>query len=228
VPAVKGDDTVTGFESDVRLQTAFRALSESPAPEVSEEVVERIWLAVSGELPADERRELIDRMASDPACAEAWRVAHELWLSSQGFAEPSLVHPPTRRWWSPRLAAAAALLVATTAAAVVMLNRPSVDEFRASPGYVVQSLVPADTLLPRAAFRLRWTPGPQGSRYQVRVTTDDLRVLATVADLTDSELVVAPDALLSLPDGATVFWQVDVSLATGERVTSPAFAVRIE
>ena len=218
---------MTGFESDVRLQAAFRTLSESPVPEVSEEVLERIWLAVSGELPPDERRELVDRMASDPACAEAWRVAHELWLCSQGFAEPASSPVPITRWWSPRLAVAAALLLATTAAVVVMLDRTPVDEFRASPGYVVQSLVPVDAPLPRAAFRLRWTPGPQGSRYQVRVTTDDLRLLAAAAPA-GAELLVEPDALLSLPDGATVLWQVDVSLPTGERVTSPTFAVRIE
>jgi hypothetical protein len=226
MPAVQGDDTVTEFESDARLRGAFATLAESPAPEVSDEVRERIWLAVSGELPADERRELIERMASDPASAEAWRVAHQLWLASQGWVEPVIAPTPTRRWWSPRLAAAAALLIATTVGVVALLNRPPVDEFRASTAYTVQSLVAADAL-PRGEFRLRWTPGPEGSRYQIRVTTDELRVLATAADLADAELVVAPDALRSLPDGATVFWQVDVSLPTSERIASPTFAVRV-
>jgi hypothetical protein len=99
---------------------------------------------------------------------------------------------------------------------------------RTSPGYTVASLVSDDMPLPRHAFRLQWTPGPDGSRYQVRVTTEDLRELATAADLTAAELIVEPAALATLPDGATVFWQVDVLLPAGERITSPTFAVRVQ
>ena len=78
---------------------------------------------------------------------------------------------------------------ATAIGVVSLLNPPPGDEFRASPAFVVESLVPADAALPRDAFRLRWTPGPEGSRYQVRVTTEDLQVLATAADLTAPEFV---------------------------------------
>jgi hypothetical protein len=138
------------------------------------------------------------------------------------------VTPARAVCWTPRwLAAAAALLVATTVGIVLLFDRPPADEYRTPPGYTVASLVPDDVPLSRDAFRLRWTPGPDGSRYQVRVTTEDLRVLATAADLTVAELVVEPAAFASLPDGATVFWQVDVSLPTGERNSSPAFAVRL-
>ena len=91
----------------------------------------------------------------------------------------------------------------------------------------MKSLVPPDVALPRDAFRLRWTPGPEESRYQVRVTTEELRVLATAADLTSPEFTVEP-AVLSLPSGASVFWQVDVSLPNGERLTSPTFITRVK
>jgi hypothetical protein len=217
---------VTEFES-ARLRQAFTTLAEPPVPEISEDVRERIWLAVSGVLPADERRDLIERMAVDPACAEAWRVAHEMWLASQESV-PHDVTPARAVCWTSRwLAAAAALLFATTVGIVLLFDRPPADEYRTAPGYTVVSLIPADMPLPRDAFRLHWTPGPDGSRYQVRVTTDDLRVLATAADLTVAELVVEPAALASQPDGATVFWQVDVVLPAGERITSPTFAVRV-
>ena len=132
------------------------------------------------------------------------------------------------RWTSPWLAAAAALLLSTTIGLVWLLNGPSGDEFRAPPGYVVESLVPADMPLPRDGFTLRWTPGPEGSRYQVRLTTEDLRVLATAADLTAPELVVEPAVLAGLPGGASVLWQVDVSLPAGQRITSPTFVTRVE
>jgi hypothetical protein len=224
---------VTGFELDARLRRAFASLAESPGPELSDEVRERIWLAVSGELPPGERAELVERTAWDPVCAEAWRAAHELWLAlqeepaSQESIEPAVVPARTTCWTSPWLAAAAALLVATVGV-VSLLDRPPADEYRTSPGHTVESLVRGDMPLSRDAFRLRWTPGPDGSRYQVRVTTEDLQVLATAADLTVAELVVEPAAFASLPDGATVFWQVDVSLPTGERITSRTFAVHVQ
>ena len=142
---------------------------------------------------------------------------------------PRWLHLALATRWAPRwLAAAAVLLLGTAIGVVSLLNRPPGDEFRASSGFVVESLVPADAALPRDAFRLRWTPGPEGSRYQVRVTTEDLQVLATAADLTAPEFTVEPAVLARLPEGASVFWQVDVSLPNGERLTSPTFITRVE
>jgi hypothetical protein len=216
---------VTRDGSDARLREAFRALADTSQADVSEELRERIWLAVSGELPAAERRELVDRMATDAACAEAWRVANELWqaLQEQGEVAPARV----ARWKSPWLAAAAALLV-STAVGVWLLNQPSGDEFRASPDYVVESLVPEDVPVPRTAFRLRWTPGPIGSRYQVRVTTADLQLLAMPVDRATAEIVLDPEVLSTVPGGGSVLWQVDVLLPSGQRITSPTFVTRVE
>jgi hypothetical protein len=218
--------------SDQRLAEAFQALGDTHGDEVPADLRERIWLAVSGVLPPEERRELVERTAADPGCAEAWRVANELWRASQaaGSGEVAVVAPGlATRWAAPRwLAAAAVLVLGATIGVVSLLNRPSGDQFRASSGFVVQSLVPADGALPRHAFRLRWTPGPEGSRYQVRVTTEDLQVLATAADLTAPEHTVEPAALSQLPAGASVFWQVDVSLPNGERRTSSTFITRVE
>jgi hypothetical protein len=198
--------------------------------EVPEELRERIWLAVSGALPAEERRELVERTITDPACAEAWRIANELWQASQSSAAgdgPVASRPAAR--WAPRWMAAAAVLVLGTAIGVItLLNRSPGDEFRASPGVSVESLLPAEVALPRNAFTLRWTRGPAGSRYQVRVTTEDLRVLATAADLMTAEFTVEPAVLAELPGGAGVLWQIETSLPNGDRVTSPTFVTRVE
>jgi hypothetical protein len=218
---------VTKLESNVTLHEAFTSLVELPAPDESEELRERIWLAVSGELPPAERRALIDRMATDAACAEAWRVAHEMWLAHQ----PSGVLLPWRHstsWTSPWLAAAATFLVVSAIGIVSIFNDAPADEFRASPGYVVTSRVPADTPLPRNEFLLQWTSAAEGSRYQLRVTTEDLQVLATVTDLTATQFVVPSARLAALPDGASVFWQVDALLPTGERITSPTFVAHVK
>jgi hypothetical protein len=217
--------------SDERLAEAFQALADTQGAEVPEDLRERIWLAVSGTLPPEERREVIERTVTDPAAAEAWRVASEMWRASQesvAGGDAAQAPRPAGRW-APRWLAAAAVLVLGAAIGVVsLLNREPGDEFRASPGFVVESLLPAEAALPRDAFRLRWTPGPEGSRYRVRVTTEDLRVLATAADLTDAQFAVDPAVLAGLPVNGNVFWQVDVSLPNGQRLTSPTFITRVE
>jgi hypothetical protein len=217
---------VTDFASDTRLRQAFEALADVPGPEVSDELRDRIWLAVSGELSPDERRDLIDRTASNAACAQAWRVAHALWEASQ--AGSRWTHRRGVRWPSPWLVSAAAALVAITVGGMSLIDWVPADQFRASPGLVVSSLIQAETPLPRDAFQLRWTPGPEGSRYQVRVTTEDLQVLVTAADLTVAEFIVGPATLAPLADGRTVLWQVDVLLPEGGRITSPTFIARVQ
>ena len=215
--------------SDERIAEAFRALEDTQGADVPEDLRERIWLAVSGALPPEERRELVERTATDPQCAETWRVASEMWRASQGAAVDGAALTGLTTRWPPRwLAAAAALFLVTAIGVVSLRNQRSGDEFRASPSFVVESLVPADTALPRDAFRLRWTPGPEGSRYQLRVTTEDLQVLATAADLTAPEFVIESAVVARLPRGANVFWQVDVSLPNGERLTSSTFITRVE
>ena len=92
MPDGEGDTTVTDVRgSDERLADAFRALGDSHDTELPEDLRERIWLAVSGVLPPEERRELVERTATDPGCAEAWRIASELWRASQA---PRSVRPP--------------------------------------------------------------------------------------------------------------------------------------
>lgn len=212
--------------ADERLREAFQALGDTSRAEPSAEELDRIWRAVSGDLPAAERRELVDRMAADPALAYAWRVAHELRRaeSLEKGAETRAV-----RFWTPSWMAAAAVLLIGIAIGVVFQLSPSPgDTFRDADTYVIESLVQPETTLPRDAFRLRWTPGPQDSRYQVRVTTEDLRVLTTISDLAEPEVVLESAVLSSVAPGARVLWQVDATLPGGENVSSETFSVRVQ
>jgi hypothetical protein len=97
-----------------RLREAFQSLGRSSGREPSHDDLERIWRAVAGELPAPERRDLVDRMASDPALAEAWRVAHDL---SRSAARARRATPARRDmpWWTQPWGAAAAVAVALVA-----------------------------------------------------------------------------------------------------------------
>ena len=216
--------------SDERLADAFKAIADPSEADVPDRDRERIWLAVSGVLPAEERRALVEQMATSPAYAEAWRVAHEMWRASRGDTA-AIAHMPesqyARRWTPQWVAAAAVLLVGTTIGLVSLREQQQVDQFRSSPGYVVQSRVPDAGALPRDAFRLQWAAGPEGSRYRIRVTTEDLVVLATAADLAAPEFSVAAPLLSHLPPGATVLWQVDAYLPDGERVTSRTFVTHV-
>ena len=232
MPDGEGITAVTGVRGpDERMAEAFQALGDEPRAEVPEELRERIWLAVSGELPPEERLELVEKTVTDPACAEAWRIATEMWRASQASTAggDAVAAPRLATRWAPRwMAAAAVLFLGTISVVYYVVTPPAGDEFRTQPAVGVRSLVPPGAALPRAAFGLRWTAGPEGSRYAVRVTTEDLRVLATATDLTEPAFVVEPAALAGLGAGATVLWQVDVSLPNGERLASPTFFTRVE
>ena len=213
-------------DADDRLRAAFRSLSADGRTDCSREELERVWRAVSGELPADERHEIVDRMATQPAVAEAWRIAHELRAAQLERLENGAER--AARSWRPAWIGLAALLVLSVGVGLLQLRRAPTDTFRDTGRTVVEPLIASDAALPRDRFVLRWKPGPDGSRYQVRVTTDDLRVLTTATDLTAPELTVPPERLSDLAAGARVLWQVVVALPGGETASSETFVVRVQ
>jgi hypothetical protein len=126
------------------------------------------------------------------------------------------------------MAAAAVVLIGIAIGVVYQLSPARDDTFRDVDTYVIQSLVPPDTALPRDSFRLRWTPGPPDSRYQVRATTEDLRVLTVITDLTEPEVVLESAVLTSVRPGAVVLWQVEATLPGGQTVSSETFTVEAQ
>jgi hypothetical protein len=212
------------------LRTAFQALGDRAKAECSADDLDRVWRAVAGELSPEERRALVDRLAADPALAEAWRVAHEVRAAGQLDARTG---PSAARrspiWFRGWMAAAAVFLVAVSGIVLVQRFQPGMDDtFRTTDRASVESLVPAGAGLPRADFRLRWTAGPPDTRYQVRVTTADLQVLTIAADLAAAEFLVPAEALSPVRSGEPVLWQVDATFPGGERVSSPTFTTRVQ
>jgi hypothetical protein len=225
---VEGTAAVSDHPGDEQLRQAFQALAENRSGECTPQDLDLIWRAVSGELPAPQRRELVDRVARDPACAEAWRVARELWQAAEGAPELAVRNDRVRSWSPSWLAAAAVVLLAVGAGLVIRFTSDPAGELRDGGDVVVESLVAPETTLPREAFALRWTGGPPGSRYQVRVTTEDLEVLASVADLTAAEFVVPAERFATVRPGTRVLWQVDVALPDGQTVSSGTFVARVD
>jgi hypothetical protein len=228
VPPLQGVAAVIEQHSDdERLRRSFQALAPSKARPCSPEDLDRVWAAVRGELPAAERRALVERLADDPAIAEAWRVAHTLrrddpWVPA---VESRRSTPVVGRW----LATAAVALLAVSAVLVVSrLDRSNGDTMRTPGGTRIEALIASDAAMSRDAFRLRWTPGPVGSRYQVRVTTEDLQVLTTIANLAEPEVTIDPAVLAGLTPGTPVLWQVEATGPGGERTVSQTFATRLQ
>lgn len=208
------------------LRRGFHSLADEAPGECSAADLAAVWSAVRGELDADARRALVDRLASDPALAEAWRVAQA--LGSPDAPVVAAVSAPRPSWPAPWLAAAALVILGVSAALLVPQLRRSEPMLRQPGVYTVDSLLVPEATIPRDAFALRWTAGPDGSRYRVRVTTEDLRVIATASDLTAPVFRVPPDDLAAVPAGGVVFWQVDVTLPANARVSSRTFVTRVQ
>jgi hypothetical protein len=174
-------------------------------------------------LPLERRRTLVDHTSACGACAEAWRLAMDL----------SRELPSASRPWHKSFAplAAAAVLVLALAGGVWLFWAPRPVEapgFRGGEAPVIRSLLREDAALPRSDFRLRWSPGPDGSRYDVRVTTESLQVLAGGQRLAEPSFLVPESALAPLPKDSRILWRVEAVLPGGERAASATFVTRLE
>ena len=215
-----------------RLRAAFAApVAVAPDPE-SCPAPEAIWAAVRGELPPRELREVLEHTASCTACAEDWRLAAE--LDRQSAATADVVTAPgkviTGRFGQWRAFAGVAALAACLLIAIG-LNRtgevgPKDPAYRdaPAPGTVVRSLLPDGQALPRQGAVLRWTPVVGAASYDVRVSTEDLRVVQTAQGQTATEYRVPESALAGLAPGAKLLWQVEAVFPDGTRQSSPTYA----
>jgi hypothetical protein len=136
---------------------------------------------------------------------------------------------PTILSWGRWVAAAAVLIVAVGLG--VQFLGPEVE---VEPAYRVQEsawlLLEGEDgeVLPRESFVLRWSDGPQGSTYDIRVMTEDLNIVAEARMLELSQFQVPPEALEALPDGALIYWQVTAHLPDGRGIDSDSFLAVIE
>ncbi|MGH9324351.1 MAG: hypothetical protein ACRD21_21700 [Vicinamibacteria bacterium] len=194
-----------------------RAADSDPPPDA-----DRIWDAVSGVLPPEERRQVVDRVATDAAWAEAWRLAHEIWSSTEEAGSSGF-------WQSYRYLAAAASVAILLGAGILIREILAPEPIYRDPGGArIESLVPEEQRLPQESMVLRWTDVAPQARYEVTVTTESLEVVASARDLEDPEYHVPPQSLSDLPPGARLFWQVTARLEDGTEQRSQTFAVTVE
>jgi hypothetical protein len=213
------------------LRAAFASLSASASPGPDCPVPDSIWEALSGEMSARSTAAIVEHTSRCPACAEAWRLGHE--LAGQRGAEASAVARSTA-FRAPGIGvwaslSAAALLFIVVGIGIVMRppgQQPGVT--RASEEKTIQSLVEGTASLPRDVFVLKWSAPAAGARYALRVGTQDLTPIASTQGLERPEYQVPVKSLERLPPGATIVWRVEAILPDGRRIASQAFMNRVE
>jgi anti-sigma factor RsiW len=221
-----------------RLRAAFTALADdAPAPEDCPSP-ETIWSAVRGELPPQALREVLDHTARCSACAEDWRLAVEVNRQAEEQEETVPGQLPSNvvvgrfgRLGNWRSVAAAVALAASLLIGIGIYREavvPGQPTYRASQEATVSSLLAAGQALPREAAVLRWTPLAGATSYDVSVSTEDLRQVASAHGQAATAYQLSQEALAGLPPGAKLLWVVDAIFPDGHHVTSPTFTTPLQ
>lgn len=239
-----------------RLRRAFISPAERPRAQTCTLESERLVAAVRLELPVGERREVLDHVAVCATCAEDWRIAACMWREEQAWnvehEEPNEHEATSSRVvegpWLHRVqhhvaAAAAVAAVAVVVAVGVRVIAPAggggsdlagpgaAPVTRGTAGYRPASTLPEDATLPRDAFRLSWTAGPQGTRYDLWVIDEGAPLgenLVYAEGLERAEYQVPPADLEVLDPETRLLWRVEAVLPDGTRKGSATHITGVE
>ena len=220
--------TPAKFEND-GLRGAFISDAELQAEGANCPPAEMILESVRGELSAKDDEVVLFHVGECGACAAAWRLARELAEEKIPVGSPTRARGPTILAWGRWVAAAAVLIVAVGLG--VQFMGPEVEEeaiYRTQESAWLLLEGEDGEALPRESFLLRWSDGPDGSTYDIRVMTEELDLVAEARMLELSEFQVPPEAMETLPDGARIFWQVTAHLPDGRWLDSDSFLAIIE
>jgi hypothetical protein len=225
---------MNGIEHDSTLREAFQARTGGPPAGASCPEPGRIYDAARGALSPGETREVVEHLALCPECAEAWRLAAA--FEEEAAAGAEAVSIGTRSPWYLRPVAAAAALVLAALAAGLWWTVVTVPEqapiYRAAGEAEIVSLLPEGEPLDRDAPFLRWQiapePAPEGTTYDLLVSTEALESVAEATELEEPRYELPEEALTDLPPGAQLLWRVEATTPDGRRIASPTFVTPIQ
>jgi hypothetical protein len=156
---------------------------------------EQLFAAASGDLERNEQLRIVDHASQCAECAQAWRLAMELGARPATSAAPTrrnLFHrlrwpaqgpmrasPIELRWFALAGSVVCVMGIAMYLAVPIKKQAPMYRE--AAHPMTPVSLVTGS--LTRDRFLLRWSPGPRGSTYNLRLTTPELIPLLVEQDL---------------------------------------------
>ena len=192
----------------------------------SSEVLAR---GAAGDLTHAERKAFARHLAACEDCAALVRLHPDVktW-ADRASARPGFAGPRTGLRTPWLLAAAAVLFLGASLAVVTRLRPAESPSYRAGSGPDLRSLLEPERPLPRASFRLRWTPGPAGSRYTVLVARENLAPIARARGLASPEFLVEERLLANLPSGSRVVWRVWAEVPGAPALASPSFVTAVE
>lgn len=203
-------------------RTVVSAGGECPSAEI-------LARGAAGELPHGDRAAFAEHLAACERCASLVRLYPDVktWAdrasATLGFARPGT---GLRAPWL--LAAAAVVTVGVGLVAVNRLRPQESPSYRSGAGAELRSLLEQDRPLPRAAFRLKWTPGPAGSRYSVLVARENLAPIARAEGLATPEFLVEERFLADLPAGSRVIWRIRAVPPGSTALSSPTYVTTVE
>lgn len=208
------------------LESADGALPTSNCPRP-----ERLWAASRGELSPEQVHSLLDHVAECALCSRALGLARQLGAQlEENLPIETGAASEARRstWYLPAAAALAATLAIIAGVRWYQPRVPGGSEFREPAAYQPMSLIDEAEPLSRDHCLLRWSAGPEGTRYSVEVADEDFRVVAAARDLETEEFLVPAGALEGLPSGARLFWRVEAHMIIGTREKSVTYTHRLE
>lgn len=217
---------MTPRDPDVeRWADALAARGESASPRDDCPDPDEIWAASRGEADGSRARDLLDHAATCEACAEAWRLAREVGASLPTSATPAVARPFRLGWAA---AAVAAVAVAAVLLPPLLRRDDGPPVFRREAGLTIESLVPEANPLARDAIVLRWTPGPEGTLYDLSVANERLEPLYEAKGIGEAAHKVPPSAVAEVPPGGRILWRVEARAPDGSRAASPTYFAQIE
>jgi hypothetical protein len=214
---------MSGLPNDFdTLRRAFAARSQSPAVLTQCPASELLFEAASGALERSQQLKIVDHVSQCSECTMAWRLAMEL------GARPTAPAVRAGASWMPRFALAASVIVSVGLAAYFLIP---VKEEEPSYRQAVHPLAPTSLTagkLARDRFLLRWSPGPPGSSYTLRLSTIELVPLFLEQNITTAEFLVPASVLANVESDQQLLWQVQIRLPDGQRVASDTYVVTLD
>jgi hypothetical protein len=183
---------------------------------------EQLFEAASGGLDREPRLKIVDHVSQCAECTRAWRLAIEL------GARPVSSGGESGRAWISRFAMAASVVLAVGLTTYFVRQGPEESPQYRDAAYQLAPVSRSGDKLSRNSAVLRWSPGPEGSTYAVRLTTADLVLVLEKQDVTTAELTVPVAVLQNLPSGEQLLWQVEIRLPNGQRITSQTYVVTLD
>lgn len=202
-------------DDDLRAALSAAAIHAAPTPDCPEP--ELLWALANGSV--DES--VLDHVTGCPSCQEAVRLGRVL------VSEPAPETAANGSRWG--IAVLGAALAAGIVGVIVLrppVETPDADVIRGELAVPLRSATP--DAVPRSAAELRWSAGPEGTVYDVRVLDERLQPVAEAVGLQVPHWTIPADRLQHLPAPASLQWRVIARTPEGRQLSSPTWAVRIE